>query len=44
MDTTLQAAIFIISINTGAYMAEIIRGGIISVDQGPVRGGALPSA
>ncbi len=30
----LFAAIFIISINTGAYMAEIIRGGIISVDKG----------
>ncbi len=30
----LPAAIFIVSINTGAYMAEIIRGGIISVDQG----------
>lgn len=28
------AAIFIVSINTGAYMAEIIRGGIISVDSG----------
>ena len=28
------AAIFIISINTGAYMAEIIRGGIVSVDKG----------
>lgn len=28
------AAIFIISINTGAYMAEIIRGGITSVDVG----------
>ena len=27
-------AIFIVSINTGAYMAEIIRGGIISVDSG----------
>ena len=27
----LPAAIFIVSINTGAYMAEIIRGGIISV-------------
>ena len=27
-------AIFIVSINTGAYMAEIIRGGIISVDKG----------
>ena len=33
MDTTF-AAIFIISINTGAYMAEIIRGGIISIDKG----------
>ena len=30
----LGAAMFIISINTGAYMAEIIRGGIISVDKG----------
>lgn len=30
----LGAAIFIVSINTGAYMAEIIRGGIISVDKG----------
>ncbi|MEG2702755.1 MAG: amino acid ABC transporter permease [Clostridia bacterium] len=30
----LVAAIFIVSINTGAYMAEIIRGGIISVDKG----------
>lgn len=28
------AAIFIVSINTGAYMAEIVRGGIISVDKG----------
>ncbi|MDO5378177.1 MAG: amino acid ABC transporter permease [Clostridia bacterium] len=33
MDHT-AAAIFVISINTGAYMAEIIRGGIISVDKG----------
>lgn len=30
----LIAAILIVSINTGAYMAEIIRGGIISVDVG----------
>lgn len=30
----LMAAIFIVSINTGAYMAEIVRGGIISVDKG----------
>ena len=28
------AGIVIVSINTGAYMAEIVRGGIISVDQG----------
>ncbi|HHY05246.1 MAG TPA: amino acid ABC transporter permease [Thermoanaerobacterales bacterium] len=28
------AALFIVSINTGAYMAEIVRGGIISVDKG----------
>ncbi len=33
MDTRF-AAILIVSINTGAYMAEIIRGGIISVDKG----------
>ena len=33
MDTTF-AAVFIISINTGAYMAEIIRGGIVSLDKG----------
>lgn len=32
------AALFIISINTGAYMAEIIRGGIISVDPGQTEG------
>lgn len=28
------AAILVVSVNTGAYMAEIIRGGIISVDKG----------
>ncbi len=28
------AAIFIVSINTGAYMTEIVRGGIISIDSG----------
>lgn len=28
------AAIFIVSINTGAYMSEIVRGGIISIDKG----------
>ena len=30
----LTAAILIVSVNTGAYMAEIVRGGIISVDKG----------
>ncbi|HLR21014.1 MAG TPA: amino acid ABC transporter permease [Tissierellaceae bacterium] len=30
----LLAAIFIVSINTGAYMAEIVRGGIIAIDKG----------
>ncbi len=34
----LGAAILIISINTGAYMAEIIRGGIVSVDFGQTEG------
>ncbi|VDK13729.1 L-cystine transport system permease protein YecS {ECO:0000305} [Oenococcus sicerae] len=28
------SALIIVSINTGAYLAEIIRGGIISIDQG----------
>ena len=28
------AALFIVSINTGAYMSEIVRGGIFAVDQG----------
>jgi putative lysine transport system permease protein len=32
------AGIFIVSINTGAYMAEIVRGGIISVDPGQTEG------
>ena len=32
--TYLQAAIVVISVNTGAYMAEIIRSGIQSVDEG----------
>lgn len=30
----IAAAFFIVSINTGAYMAEIVRGGIVSVDKG----------
>lgn len=33
MDRTF-AAIFIVSINTGAYMSEIVRGGIVSIDPG----------
>lgn len=32
--TPLFAGIFIVSINTGAYMAEIVRGGIVSIDKG----------
>ena len=32
------AAIFVVSINTGAYMAESVRGGIISVDPGQTEG------
>lgn len=35
---TLPAALVIVSVNTGAYMAEIIRGGIISVDKGQKEG------
>lgn len=30
----VAAAIFIVSINTGAYMSEIVRGGIVSIDRG----------
>lgn len=30
----IYAAFFIVSINTGAYMAEIVRGGIVSIDKG----------
>lgn len=32
--TSLQAALIVVSINTGAYMSEAVRGGIISVDNG----------
>ncbi len=32
--TPLFAGIFIVSINTGAYMSEIVRGGIVSIDKG----------
>lgn len=30
----VAAAIFIVAINTGAYMSEIVRGGIVSIDKG----------
>jgi putative lysine transport system permease protein len=30
----LTAAILIVSVNTGAYMSEIVRGGIVSIDKG----------
>lgn len=30
----MYAAILIVSINTGAYMSEIVRGGIVSIDKG----------
>lgn len=32
-----QAGFFIVSINTGAYMAETVRGGIVSIDPGGPR-------
>lgn len=32
------AAFFIVSINTGAYMAETVRGGILSIDDGQTEG------
>ncbi|MFR5602236.1 MAG: amino acid ABC transporter permease, partial [Lachnospiraceae bacterium] len=32
------AAFFIVSINTGAYMAETVRGGILSIDKGQTEG------
>jgi putative lysine transport system permease protein len=34
----IPAGIFIVSINTGAYMAEIVRGGIISIEKGQFEG------
>ena len=37
-DNIWAAAILIVSINTGAYMAESVRGGIISVDPGQMEG------
>jgi len=33
-----SAAFFIVSINTGAYMAETVRGGILSIDPGQTEG------
>ena len=33
-----MAAILVVSINTGAYMAESVRGGIISIDPGQTEG------
>ncbi|MBO7375704.1 MAG: amino acid ABC transporter permease [Clostridia bacterium] len=36
----LVSALIIISVNTGAYMAEIVRGGIISVGRGQTEGAA----
>ena len=35
---TMEAALFIVSINTGAYMAETVRGGILSIDTGQTEG------
>ena len=32
--STMLAAFIIVSINTGAYLAEVVRGGINSVDEG----------
>ena len=37
-DSMWAAAILIVSINTGAYMAESVRGGIISIDPGQTEG------
>ena len=34
----IPSGVLIVSINTGAYMAEIVRGGIISVDKGQFEG------
>ena len=36
----MLSALIIISVNTGAYMAEIVRGGIISVGKGQTEGAA----
>lgn len=39
IDKTL-AAYFIVSINTGAYMSEVVRGGIIGIDKGQFEAGS----
>ncbi len=36
--SVMFAAFFIVSINTGAYMAETVRGGILSIDPGQTEG------
>ncbi|MBQ7161035.1 MAG: amino acid ABC transporter permease [Clostridia bacterium] len=36
----IPSGIFIVSINTGAYITEIVRGGIISIDRGQFEGAA----
>jgi putative lysine transport system permease protein/putative lysine transport system ATP-binding protein len=36
--TSMFAAFLIVSINTGAYMAETVRGGILSIDEGQTEG------
>lgn len=37
-DSELLCAFFVVSINTGAYMAESVRGGILSIDPGQTEG------
>jgi putative lysine transport system permease protein len=37
---SMASALIIISVNTGAYMAEIVRGGIISIGRGQTEGAA----
>lgn len=37
--SSFSAAVIVIMLNTGAYMAETVRGGIISIDNGQFEGG-----